>query len=167
MLLPALGEFFQQLGMMLVGNVELILQVADVPLGLIAATWGGSPIEYWLPQSDPADPNRNACEVDEPQCVPKFPLMGNVSDSAFFSKYVRPLAPYTVSALIWDQAERDVKCPRSLAHYPPRSRFPRTAQTAYSQYRARHLNRALGRPRNILCSRLSLITCGIFQLLLV
>ena len=90
---------------------------ADVPLGLIAATWGGSPIEYWLPQSDPADPNRNACEVDEPQCVPKFPLMGNVSDSAFFSKYVRPLAPYTVSALIWDQAERDVKCPRSLAHY--------------------------------------------------
>ena len=35
MLLPALGEFFQQLGMMLVGNVELILQVADVPLGLV------------------------------------------------------------------------------------------------------------------------------------
>ena len=73
----------------------------DVPLGLIAATWGATPIEYWLPQTDPSDPNKNACETDEPQCVPRFPLRGNVSDSAFFEQYVRPLAPYTVSALVW------------------------------------------------------------------
>lgn len=74
---------------------------AEVPLGLIAATWGATPIEYWLPQTNPSDPNKNACETDEPQCVPKFPLRGNVSDSAFFEQYVRPLAPYTVSALVW------------------------------------------------------------------
>lgn len=89
----------------------------EVPLGLIASTWGATPIEYWLPQTDPSDPDKNTCEVDEPQCVPRFPTRGNVSDSAFFDQYVRPLAPYTVSALIWDQAERDVKCPKSLQAY--------------------------------------------------
>lgn len=73
----------------------------EVPVGLLAATWGATPIEYWLPQTDPTDPNRNMCETDEPQCVPRFPLRGNTSDSAFFEQYVRPLAPYTVSALVW------------------------------------------------------------------
>lgn len=37
-----------------------------VPLGLIAATWGATPIEYWLPQTKPSNPNVNPCELDEP-----------------------------------------------------------------------------------------------------
>ena len=93
------------------------LEAAGTPLGLLVATWGATPIEYWLPQSDPANPNVNSCESDQPQCVSKFPQLGPVNDSAFFARYVQPLAPYAVAGLVWDQAERDVKCPRSLVHY--------------------------------------------------
>ena len=95
---------------------------APVPLGLIAATWGATPIEYWLPPTA-SDPDVNPCFADEPQCVPVFPLRGNTSDSSFFEEFVRPLAPYTVQALVWDQAERDVKCARSLAHYACMQKF--------------------------------------------
>jgi hypothetical protein len=102
---------------------EAALEARGVPLGLIAATVGATPIEYWLPQATPGDPNVNPCETDKPQCVPDFPQLGPTNDSSFFRQYVRPLAPTPVAALLWDQAERDVKCPRSLAAYSCMQRY--------------------------------------------
>jgi len=77
------------------------------PIGLIYAAIGGSPIEYWISSKSIA-----ACEVDVPQCDNKF------NDSTFYTNYIVPLFPFTIGAVLWDQAERDVKCPTSLHAYP-------------------------------------------------
>jgi len=77
------------------------------PVGLLQSSVGGSPIEYWLPPASGAHPplNVNACERDVPQCDNQY------NDSFFFTDIVQQLVPATVSAVVWDQAERDVKCP--------------------------------------------------------
>jgi hypothetical protein len=85
----------------------------DTPVGLLQSSVGGSPIEYWLPPASAAHPpnNINACERDVPQCDNQY------NDSFFFTDIVQQLVPATVSAVVWDQAERDVKCPVSTAAY--------------------------------------------------
>ena len=99
------------------------------PVGLLQTSVGGSPIEYWLPPPTaatsvtpasaspqpaltPQPPaNVNACERDIPQCDNQY------NDSFFFTDIVEQFVPYTIGALVWDQAERDVKCPVALAAY--------------------------------------------------
>jgi len=44
------------------------------------------------------------CEVDQPRCDTQWP------DSDFYNDQIKSLQPYTFSALVWDQAERDLKC---------------------------------------------------------
>lgn len=93
-----------------------------MPIGLIEAAVGGSPIEYWLPPTGVT--NTNPCEMDKPQCDTSF------NDSWFFVDIVQQLTEdppdtfpskpglgFTYGALVWDQAERDVKCPTSLSQY--------------------------------------------------
>jgi len=77
-----------------------------VPVGLMQASVGGSPIEYWLSSESIAK-----CEVDEPQCDTQLP------DSSFYVDQIVSLQPYTVGAIVWDQAERDLKC-NNVANYP-------------------------------------------------
>lgn len=84
----------------------------DIPVGLMLAAVGGSPIEYWIPPRDGDPVNVNPCEQDIPQCDNKF------NDSSFWNDIMTQLTPYTVGSIVWDQAERDVKCPVSLAAYP-------------------------------------------------
>ncbi len=55
--------------------------------------------------------NTNLCERDVPQCDSQY------NDSFFFTDIVQQIVPYTVGAMVWDQAERDVKCPVSTAAY--------------------------------------------------
>lgn len=93
---------------------DMSLAASNTPLGLIVAAVGGSPIEYWIPPIDPTDPLKNPCEIDKPQCDDS----GGKIDSVFFEEYIRKIVPYTIGAVLWDQAERDVKCPKSLAAYP-------------------------------------------------
>ena len=80
------------------------------PIGLMVTAVGGSPIEYWLPPED-GKINENSCERDIPQCDNKY------NDSFFFTDIVQQFTNARFGALIWDQAERDVKCPVSLASY--------------------------------------------------
>jgi hypothetical protein len=98
---------------------EAGMAASNMPLGLLAAAVGGSPIEFWLPPSDPADPNVSPCGVDRPQCD----TSGGKNDTQFWREYMAPMTPYTVGALVWDQAERDVKCPASLARYACLQRY--------------------------------------------
>jgi hypothetical protein len=83
------------------------------PVGLMQTSVGGSPIEYWLPPSPAGaiDPNINSCEKDVPQCDNQY------NDTFFFSDIVEQFVPHTIGALVWDQAERDVKCPVSTGAY--------------------------------------------------
>lgn len=71
----------------------------NVPIGLIEAAVGGSPIEYWIPSD-----TIHACETDIPVCD------DHLSDSVFYEEFIQPLQPYTIGSVIWDQAERDLKC---------------------------------------------------------
>jgi hypothetical protein len=98
---------------------ETSLQASNTPLGLITAAVGGSPIEYWIPQTDPSSPNTNPCEIDTPQCDDS----GGKTDSGFYEKLIKPLTPYTIGAVVWDQAERDTKCPKAMAAYPCLQKF--------------------------------------------
>jgi len=77
----------------------------------MAAAVGGSPIEYWLPPRKRDSVNVNACESDVPQCDNQY------NDTSFYTDIIEQLVPYTLGAIVWDQAERDVKCPHSLAAY--------------------------------------------------
>ena len=91
------------------------LAASGTPLGLIVAAVGGSPIEYWLPPMPGASPPgyfQNPCEDDYPQCD------NGKNDTEFYTEYIEKLVPYTLGGVIWDQAERDVKCPVALQAYP-------------------------------------------------
>lgn len=86
----------------------------STPVGLLQTSVGGSPIEYWLPpeaKSTRPIVNVNACERDVPQCDSQY------NDSFFFTDIVEQFTPYTIGSLVWDQAERDVKCPVATAAY--------------------------------------------------
>ena len=83
----------------------------DTPVGLVTAAVGGSPIEYWLPPDSAGRPNANECEIDRPQCDNQY------NDSTFFVDIIGQLSPFAIGSIVWDQAERDVKCPVSVAAY--------------------------------------------------
>lgn len=70
-----------------------------VPVGLLQASVGGSPIEYWI-----SNESLQKCETDQPACDTQYP------DATFYDDQIVSLQPYTVGAIIWDQAERDLKC---------------------------------------------------------
>jgi len=74
-----------------------------VPVGLLQASVSGSPIEYWLSAASLAK-----CEVDKPQCDTQYP------DSTFHDDQIVSLQPFTLGAIVWDQAERDVNCNHQL-----------------------------------------------------
>ena len=44
--------------------------------------------------------------ADDPVCDNE----GGLVDSMFFSALIAPFAPYSLSGILWDQAERDVHC---------------------------------------------------------
>lgn len=77
-----------------------------MPVGLLEAAVGGSPIEYWLSAESIAK-----CETDQPQCDDQMP------DSSFYDDQIVSLQPYSLGAIIWDQAERDLKC-NHVTEYP-------------------------------------------------
>ena len=71
---------------------------AQVPVGLIAASVGGSAIELWLPPGRVnASAASGACGVDSPPCD----TMHNLTDSMFFNAHVAPLRPYTIGAMVY------------------------------------------------------------------
>ena len=63
-----------------------------------------SPVEFWLPEGSVN--TTAACGLDVPACDTEH----NHTDSGFYDRLVRPLAPYTLGAMLWDQGERDVHC---------------------------------------------------------
>jgi sialate O-acetylesterase len=65
----------------------------QVPIGLLKASVGGSPIEYWLSHASIA-----TCETDRPQCDAQLP------DATFYEDQIVALQPYSIGAIVWDQA---------------------------------------------------------------
>lgn len=76
-----------------------ILEAINAPVGLIYGAIGGTPIEAWLPDTVLGP----MCPVDDPPC-------GGAADSALYDSLIAPFAPFSLSSILWDQAERDVRC---------------------------------------------------------
>ena len=72
------------------------------PVGLLVGSVGGSPIEAWLPKGVLGV----TCPADQPPCD----TASGLADSIFYDAWIAPFAPYTLSMVVWDQAERDVHC---------------------------------------------------------
>lgn len=83
---------------------------------------GGSPIEFWLP---PGHVNSSVCGLDTPACDPGGP--NNYTDSEFFERLIAFFQPYTIGAVVWDQAERDVHCLPQAAVAAPENETGRYA----------------------------------------
>lgn len=79
---------------------KLLYEALEAPVGLIVGAVGGTPIEAWLPPGVLG----KQCPVDEPPCDPGAP------DSSLFTRYIAPFAPLAIGGVLWDQAERDVRC---------------------------------------------------------
>jgi len=69
------------------------------PVGLLVGSVGGTPIEAWLPPGVLG----GQCPAEETPC-------GGADDNALYETLIKPLAPFTMGAMLWDQAERDVRC---------------------------------------------------------
>jgi sialate O-acetylesterase len=73
----------------------------DVPIGLIDCSWGGSPIEAWMPeQIFQLDPQLNTAANMLPD-VPWAPSEPGV----IFNGMIAPIIPFKISGVIWYQGE--------------------------------------------------------------
>jgi hypothetical protein len=52
--------------------------------------------------------NNSVCGIDQPACDKGGAQ--NYTDSEFFERLISFFQPYTLGAVVWDQAERDVHC---------------------------------------------------------
>ena len=100
-------------------TLGLTLPIFNIPLSSIIFPFI-FPFIFWefktkirmkMSRTDGEANNVNTCERDTPQCDDQY------DDSWFFVDIVEQFVPYTIGALVWDQAERDVKCPVALAAY--------------------------------------------------
>jgi hypothetical protein len=65
---------------------------------------------------------------------PTIPKTGmhNYTDSEFFERLIKPFMPYTVGAVVWDQAERDVHCLPAVHGLLPENEIGRQVQAPCS-----------------------------------
>lgn len=80
-----------------------------MPLGLINASWGGTPAEVWMP----ADMvNGNSTWKSEAEKLNKT-AWWPVTPGAAFNAMIAPLTPLTIDGAIWYQGESNVGAPKS------------------------------------------------------
>ena len=108
-----------------------LLRKLDVPIGLIQADWGGTPVEAWT--------SRKALEA-EPALKPLLERWDRVADAGsrehlrpanLYNAMIAPLTPYGIRGVIWYQGESNV--PRAHQY---RTLFPamiRDWRTAWGQ----------------------------------
>ncbi len=101
----AVGYFF----------VRELHQKRKVPVGFIHSSWGGTPVESWMPESgmksNPAFDDRweekrkeSSAKADEPK-VPQQKAQPHSAPMSLFNGMIAPLAPYTIRGVIWYQGE--------------------------------------------------------------
>lgn len=84
-----------------------IQEELDVPVGLIASSWGGSRIEAWIPEEDYKEAAFYQKECSQHPAV-------NRKIGHFYRSMIEPLAPYALRGAIWYQGESDAMLHDSL-----------------------------------------------------
>ena len=88
----------------------------DVPVGLIASSWGGSIIEPWTPPAGFAAVEELKGLSDKVRTAPKGSLSGWASPTAMYNAMISPLVPFTVRGAIWYQGESNLNDGMLYAH---------------------------------------------------
>ena len=83
-------------------------QELNVPIGLINASWGGTPAEVWLPESIVnANPDLAVSAVkqidDKPWCPSK--------PGVVFNSMINPIIPFRLAGALWYQGESNTAAP--------------------------------------------------------
>lgn len=79
----------------------------NIPIGLIAASWGGTPAEAWTPDSlITADPELNASSLKLPQ-----QRWGAKEPGHIFNSMIYPFVPFPIAGVIWYQGEANTPAP--------------------------------------------------------
>lgn len=84
-------------------------KMRNVPVGLIHASWGGTPAEFWTPAAEfAADPSlKQTSDHPYAQSVMKEP-------STLYNGMIAPVISYAIAGVIWYQGESNVPM---AAHY--------------------------------------------------
>jgi sialate O-acetylesterase len=88
----ALAYFFAQ---------HIHLQMNNVPIGLINSSWGGTPIETWMPELKITQNeylSAGAAMIEEMEWGPNLP-------GRIYNSMIHPIAGYTIAGAIWYQGE--------------------------------------------------------------
>ena len=80
----------------------------DVPVGLIASSWGGSRIEPWVPPVGFASVKELKDLSETVRTAPKANLAGYGSPTAMYNAMIHPLVPFGVRGAIWYQGESNL-----------------------------------------------------------
>jgi sialate O-acetylesterase len=76
----------------------------NVPVGLIASSWGGTPAEVWVP----ADTVKGNATLKEAATRINPSEHWPVKPGATYNAMIHPLTPYTIAGLLWYQGESNV-----------------------------------------------------------
>ncbi|XP_066221196.1 sialate O-acetylesterase isoform X1 [Saccopteryx leptura] len=79
------------------------------PIGLIASSWGGTPIEAWS-----SGRSLKACGVPKQRFIPSDSVTGPSEYSVLWNAMIHPLHNMTLKGVIWYQGEANVNFNRDL-----------------------------------------------------
>ncbi len=78
-------------------------RVLDVPVGIIESSWGGSPIESWLPR--PILETYPDVDLRKDSIYSKF---GSARPMVMYNAMIHPVRNYTLKGFIWYQGEANI-----------------------------------------------------------
>lgn len=109
--LPARPDTIGQFSAIAYSFARDLHQVLQIPVGIVNATWGGSPVETWIDPVSLAHPDFVAVHsraTRQPHHVP----------SALYNGMIHPVAPYAIQGAIWYQGENNAR-DRLYKEYQP------------------------------------------------
>lgn len=82
-----------------------------VPVGLISAAWGGTPVEIWMPEEATRGDRLLEMNASLLEPIPWGPVEPGVA----YNSMIHPLIPYRISGALWYQGEANVGFPHRYA----------------------------------------------------
>ena len=88
-----------------------LYQNLQVPVGLINASWGGTPLEVWVPEPIIRNDRILSADADKLKPIP----WGPYEPGKAYNAMINPLIPYKIKGALWYQGEANVGFPTNYA----------------------------------------------------
>ncbi|MFK7921814.1 MAG: sialate O-acetylesterase [Bacteroidia bacterium] len=79
-------------------------QTLDIPVGLIHSSWGGTPVEVWIPESRVKGDRIVSASANLLEPIPWGPITPGLAYNAM----IHPLIPFKIKGALWYQGESNV-----------------------------------------------------------